>query len=369
MSGGKGSDNELNRRTILRRTAAGTVGTGSALSALLGTVSAEKTTREDLDRIEDAPGVQEILTELGVHRLPGPGRAEKRRIEDDGCLTEGELVTWKIEIRPYGILHAFEYEERIGAVFTFGPDTAKTPAGYSMAAEANASLGTSGSDLVFSRNATDAETEHVLSVIDVDGDIDSARVHATTAADGFRATVQVASEETDELDTREYVVSVGADFDPRSESLSDVLTVEDDAADILIPEPLTRTAAISFPDPKDIALEVIKTWLVDNVVTESLEFLGRECDSCGDCANVIIDVLGGCSLCRPLMGTGASGVGAILFVTCYYAWCGKVSDKVECAACFACLLTNEDPDIPDEADALAWVWDELPSPPSRPSIL
>ncbi|OLZ42474.1 hypothetical protein A6E15_16560 [Natrinema saccharevitans] len=338
------------------------------MSTLFGSVSAEKTTRDDLDQIEEAPGVRKILTELGVQRLPGPGRAEKRRIEDGGRLTEGELVTWKIEIRPYGILHAFEYEERIGAVFTFDLDTARIPAGYSMAAEANASLGASGSDLVFSRNATDAETEHVLSVIDVDGDIDSARVHATTAANGFRATVQVASEEPDELDTREYVISVGPDFDPRSESMSDVLTVEDDAADILTVEPLVQTAAISFPNPKDIVLDVIESWLVDKVVSESLEFLGRECDSCGDCANVIISILDGCSLCRPLMGTGASGVGAILFVTCYYAWCGKVSDKVECAACFACLLTNEDPDIPDAADALAWVWDELPSPPSRPSI-
>ncbi|NGM70017.1 hypothetical protein G6M89_13550 [Natronolimnobius sp. AArcel1] len=359
---------QVNRRSVLRSTSVGVVGAtagGAALSSLLGTVSAEEPTQSDRERLEDVEEIQEILVELGVERLPGPGRIEKRQIKDDGEITDGELLLWKVEIRQYGTLLVTENGDDIGSVFMFDPELSKAPSGYAAAEEANASLGPTGSDLTFSRNATDQEEKAIVSAIG-DEDIDGIQATASTSIDGFYVSAGPEDPDDDDVTTSEYVVEVDDSFDVATETLSEIDRLgEGDLAELLsVREADFHIAAI--PDPRDIVVDIIRDWIVTSLASESLDYLGVECNTtCPDCVMYIIDVATTCRSCLPACSSGASGVGAIVCVACFYAFCNDSLAQADCLACLACVIEGEEPDTP-ETNPPRWVLDQLPSPPSNP---
>ncbi|WP_128478413.1 twin-arginine translocation signal domain-containing protein [Halorussus pelagicus] len=359
----------INRRNLIKSSAAaGALGTsGGALSSVFGTVRAEEATASDIEQIKQAPGVQQILDELGVESLPDPEKVEKRRLEGDGEVTDGELVMMKVELK-YGTLLAAKRNGQIGTVFTFDRDLSSAPTNYSIVTETGGSIASTRSDVEFARGVTDAEEERVLSTLDVDGKIERTRIQATTAIDGFRVKLAVTDPETDELETPEYLVNVGRGFDPKSEEFTG-------------PSASLRSVSASGHTSQRVTTEgigtkiiadILKDWLLANVISGTLDELGIECDdTCTNCGLWIYDVVTACGTCVGFCSSSVSGVGAILCVACFYAFCSKpISGEANCAACMACLLTGDEPDVPPNPPNafLNWVWDELPSPPSLPSI-
>lgn len=356
---------EISRRSVLQRTGAGAVGAGVSLNGLFGTVSAEDSTHGDIRRLETAPAVRMILDELGVESLPGPGRIEKRHAADDGELTNGELDAWKIPIRNYGTLTAMEFDGEIGALFTFDSDAPRVPNGFSMAEEESATLGVSGSEVVFSRNATEEERERVLSALDVDGEVKGVNVEAKTLLDGFHVSVTM-NDADGGRNMREFVVEVD-EFDPREEELADAI---DDPSSLSMSELEVSEVGVQFvgpiKGPRDILKNVVQDWLLGTFATESLDYLGVECNTtCPDCVLYIIDVIGTCRSCVPLCSSGATGVGAILCVACFYLFCNDAESQVDCLACLVCLVEGEEPETMD-TNALRWVLDEIKNVPSFP---
>lgn len=355
---------QISRRSVLQRTSASTIGATVGLNALLGTVSAEDATQEDVRHLEKAPVVEIILEELNVKSLPGPDRIEKRHAADDGELTTGELVAWKIPIRNYGTLLAMEHKNKVGALFTFDSDASKAPPGYSKAEVENATLGVSGSEVVFSRNATHDEREQILSVLDLDGEINGANIEAKTLLNGFHVSASVSGRSDDNPEIREFVIEVD-EFDPREQELSDVT---DDvsslsASEVRVPE---VRPAFSLKSPRDILKELIKDWLVESFASEGLDRLGVECNTtCPDCVWYIYNVVGACRTCVPLCSSGATGVGAILCVACFFLFCNDSESQVDCLACLVCLKEGEEPNTMD-TNALRWVLDEIEDVPSLP---
>lgn len=369
---------ELDRREMLKQTAATTVGGASALSAMFGTVHAESTTEAEASRIESAPGVQQILDELGRDSLPDPEDIEKRRIDDDGEATDGELTIWKADLG-YGILTAVGRDSTIRAVFNFDVDLDSAPAGYPVVTEHGGSLGSNGSELEFTRHATDAEEDLVMSALEVDGEIEGGRVFASTAVDGFKAAVTVSQPGSDQATSKQFTATVGSSFDPRTDTLS-VQTGSrrgrSQGPTTVTPGDLTvRSRPVTAQSPwvpaANLVREVLEDWIVGNLADEPLEYLGVECDdTCSSCATYIVDILSTCRWCISLCSTSASGVTAILCVVCFYAFCNDSLKQVNCAACFACLITGDEPDIPGSTSAAAfsWVWDQIPSTPSVSDI-
>ncbi|SEK95541.1 hypothetical protein [Haloferax larsenii] len=338
------------------------------LQALFGTVSAEEATSSDLERIKHAPGVQKILSELGVRGLPSTEKVEKRRISDDGKATDGELLLMKAHLE-YGTLIAMESGDKIGATFTFDVDLSSAPAGYSVTTETGGTLGASDSGLVFTRNATDSEEKQVLNSVNVDGEIEGSSIIANSAVNGFQANLQVKNAKTGETEIQERVIQLGESFNPKIETLSDSNSTFSRAPTLDIKSSQPRLK--SKISPKQILKEVIVSWLANHVISESLDYLGVECDdTCTGCALYVYDLVTTCRTCVAFCSTSVSGVNAILCVVCFYAFCNNSIGQANCAACFACLLTGDEPDVPPNPSAafLDWVWDELPEPPAMPSI-
>jgi hypothetical protein len=342
-----------------------------ALSSLLGTVRAEQASERDVERIEKAPGVERILSELGHDSLPEPAVIEKRRIESDGRLTNGELVIMKVKME-YGMLTAFERGSEIRAFFSFDPELSAAPSGYSATTEVGGSMGVVDSGLEFTRNATDAEEELVLSAIDTDGEIDGGQVQANTAVDGFQANVTVKDPESGEYETEQHVVPISPRFDPRTQFIAgpsaDVGFGVQSAAQLDSQQVQTQgltSAAVQ------LVKEILVDWITGKLADEPLEALGSECDdTCSSCATYIVDLLTTCRWCISFCSAAASGVGAIICVVCFYAFCNDSVKQINCAACFACLITGDEPDLPGSTAgaALDWVWDEIPKPPAPPSV-
>ncbi|WP_133412321.1 hypothetical protein [Natrarchaeobaculum sulfurireducens] len=329
-------------------------------------MSATDATRDDVQRLESAPVVEKILDELGVESLPGPDRIEKRHVDDDGEVTNGELVAWRIPIRNYGTLVAMGHDDEIGALFLFDSDTSKAPSGYSKAEAENAALGVSGSDVVFSRNATPDEREHVLSVLDLDGEISGANVEAKTHLDGFHVSASVSDSDGNDPEMHEFVVEVG-EFDPREQELADVTTDVSSlsASELEVSEVGTQVFG-PIRDPRDVLRDVVADWIVGTFASETLDYLGVECNTtCPDCVWYIVNVVGACRSCVPLCSSGASGVGAILCVACFFLFCNDTESQVDCLACLVCLYEGEEPDTMD-TNALRWVLDEIRDTPSFP---
>lgn len=356
---------DISRRSVLQRTGAGAIGAGMSLNGILGTVSAEDATREDVRRLENASSVRMILDELGINSLPGPGLIDKRHADDNGELTNGELDAWKVPIRNYGTLTAMEFDGKIGAIFTFDSDTPKVPNGFSMAREENAALGVSGSEVVFSRNATEEERKSVLSALDVGDDVEGANVEAKTLLDGFHVSITINDAENGR-DMREFVVEVD-EFDPREQELADAI---DDPSSLSTSGPEVSEVGVQFigpiNGPIDILKDVVLDWVVGTIASEGLDYLGRECNTtCPDCVMYIIDVVGTCRNCVPLCSSGATGVGAIACVACFYLFCNNAESQVDCLACLVCLVEGEEPETMD-TNALRWVLDEIRDIPSFP---
>jgi hypothetical protein len=117
--------------------------------------------------------------------------------------------------------------------------------------------------------------------------------------------------------------------------------------------------------------EILVDWITGKLADEPLEALGSECDdTCSSCATYIVDLLTTCRWCISFCSAAASGVGAIICVVCFYAFCNDSVKQINCAACFACLITGDEPDLPGSTAgaALDWVWDEIPKPPAPPSV-
>ncbi|WMT09254.1 hypothetical protein NP511_06360 [Natrinema thermotolerans] len=365
MKGSSGK-NKVSRRRVLQKTTSGAVGAGIGLNTLLGTVSAKETTREDLKRLEEASAVKKILNELNVQSLPEPERVEKRHAAADGKLTNGELEAWRIPVRNYGTLTAMEYSDKIGALFTFDPDLSQTPSGYVMAKEENAALGVSGSEVVFSRNATKNEQQLVLSALDIDGEIDGVKIEAKTIFGGFHASIGIKGPDDENPKIREFAIEIDG-FDPRTEVLSDI---DDDVSPLLISEPAAQEVSTQgigpIPGPKDILKDVIQDWIIGTFASESLDYLGVECNvTCPDCVLYIVDVVGSCRSCIPLCSSGATGIGAITCVACFYLFCNDALAQADCLACLVCLYKGEEPNTPN-TNAMRWVLDEIENVPSNP---
>ncbi len=312
----------LNRRKLLKSSAAasiaGVAGGGSVLESLLGTVRAESATDDDVKRIAQAPGVQSILAELGISQLPSPDEVEKRRILDDGTATQGELVVMKVDLK-YGRLLAVDRNGDIGTVFAFDRDLPSVPSDYSMVTETGGTLANVGTGLEFSRGATDAEEEQVLSTLDVEGKIERTRVQATTSLGGFRVELAVRNPETDEIETPEYLASTTGEFTPKENELLDISSVSP-LASLQTSQQLSgggtvTTQGIGF----DIIKGTLEGWLESTVFSIGLDKAGVVCDeTCTNCALWIYDVLTTCETCLDFCVASETGVGAILCVVCFY---------------------------------------------------
>ncbi|SEL80357.1 hypothetical protein [Haloferax larsenii] len=372
---------ELKRRDILRKTAiTGAVG-GTAMSTLFGTVQAEEATQDDIEKIRNAPGVERILTEIGVESLPDTDAIEKRRIKGDGEVTDGELVLMKVNMQD-GMLHAFERGSEVRAVFTFDMDLSTAPEAYPIVAETGGSIGAGESELEFTRNATDEEEELILSQVDTQGEIAGGQVHANTAINGFQATLSVKDPETGEAETQYYTVKVGEEFDPRRHKLpgsgsssSTGRSRARSASDFEITSSNLSSQRVTTQGLTSAATKVVKDilkdWITGKLADEPLEALGTECDdTCSSCVTYIIDLFTTCRWCVSFCSAAASGGGAIICVVCFYAFCNDSVKQLNCAACFVCLVEGEEPDLPGSSAgaALDWVWDELPKFPSPPSV-
>jgi hypothetical protein len=314
--------------------------------------------------------VQRILSALEVDSLPRADSVEKRRFSDDGEATSGELTIMKVQL-DLGELVAVRRSETVGAFFSFSPEVESVSEKYSMAANASATLGASDEGLIFTRRATDVERRYIADMVKekFGESAELGRVQANSDVGGFVGTT-ITDEVVDGEETRRiknYEFSVEGSFDPATESWQDRYDAEKSRSAAVTAEPIVEPH-FGFGS---LVKELLEDWILSKVISGSLDILGVECDdTCTNCALWIVDVFTTCSVCVSFCGTAVSGVGAILCVMCFFAFCTPPIDMVQCSACMACLLTGDEPNVPSNpSDQLFnWVWDELPSPPSLPDF-
>ena len=280
-------DNDLDRRTVLKRAG---VGAGVGLASLSGGAAAEETTADPdlVERMERSPEVRSLLADVGGS-LSGEA-VRKHAVGDRVTVAAADLSAGTL-------LYAEDADGNADALLTLDGRGLGT---YEAVPEGTSPVlfGTSEGTLL-RRMATERERRAVEDVVGVSGE--ETIVYTGTEYDGFRLDVQPEDPRAEEARRYEVTPADGRSLDTTTETL----------------------------EPFD-----------DDLMTHSIIDDPEEaCDDCCPPCVSCVASLGTCGRCYFVCAGSPTGVGAILCVACLKVFC-EISGVYSCGFCIDCLQDN-----------------------------
>ncbi|NEU56016.1 hypothetical protein [Halorussus sp. MSC15.2] len=354
-----GSDG-LNRRNMLRKSAAGA--TGGLLGLSQATVTWAKPTESEIEQLESEPSVQAVLNKINRSELP----SDTEKVS--GTLGKGEgeskIEFWEGSVE-YGTLTVGKVSNHINVIFSFDYDSiSEAPEQFrSIPAGTDPIVTALGDRAIVKRSTTDREEQAIRATLPVTG---SEMISYTTSLSrGFLAEVFTNIEGDDELNRRRFMIrTTNAGTHPVYQESSGAIVeadpaiqaegIIDDVADLI--EDGVNTDAVEgikgslgvkpwkqIPDSAK-KIENLGKSGVKSVVAASipmaLDSAGAHCGAdCADCAISIKTLATDCTKCRIFLTTSVSAIGAVsavLLIVCMWNFCNVPRAINKCDKCLDC---------------------------------
>ncbi|RYJ08519.1 hypothetical protein ELS19_18590 [Halogeometricum borinquense] len=355
MSDDNSKSTSLNRRAILKGSAASAVG----LAGLTQPAWA-KPTDSEIEQLEKDPNVKAVLEMLGRSELPsGIKKVSSTLGEGDNA---PKLEFWEADLE-YGTFDVGRLGERVNIVFTFSEDfRSDAPEKFqSIPAGTDPLVGAIEGQAMVKRSTTDEEDAAIRAALPVSES--SVSTYTATSFEGFYADVLVRNESDENLTNQRYQIQTATQnhpvFQESSGAIEDAVPdmniqkqgIVDDTIELI--EEGVNTDAVEgikgslghkpwkkIPDASkkvdDLTKSGIKSVVAATIAGDAAEHAKEYGDECVDCALGIHSLAVDCRKCRIFLTTSVSAVGAIsaiLFVACIYNFCNLPKTVDTCGTC------------------------------------